>query len=387
MGRYTLQTDPRVDQMVSEHLEIIRAAVLRAINPQALLLAGSFGRGEGSVSVSEAGLTLLSDYEVCLISPSPAARLAVDRILQDLDGKISASVSLFWNTPARIRNNRARNLSFGRPRPTIGMYELKAGSQLLYGDFDLTYNQIDPAAIPPSEGVRLIVNRMMEVIDTWRGGGGLGLPLAKLTLACGDALLLISGFYHYSYSRRALRFDAAFPHFADRMDPHFLALYHRAAERKLNPGPNAPFDITPEEVASVSRACQQTLAILLDKLDAAPCQLAVRCAAAVPILYCTGVAPALDPLYERLILALRARRAGQSIYWRGLPHRRPMLSPFQALYAAIPALFWGLPLTSQPNPDLLNLAANWSRWILPSAAAENPLELTSALLRAWHTLG
>ncbi|HNZ12387.1 MAG TPA: hypothetical protein PKL11_01935, partial [Anaerolineaceae bacterium] len=86
-------------------------------------------------------------------------------------------------------------------------------------------------------------------------------------------------------------------------------------------------------------------------------------------------------------LALRARRAGQSIYWRGLPHRRPMLSPFQALYAAIPALFWGLPLTNQPNPDLLNLAANWSRWILPSAAAENPLELTSALLRAWHTLG
>ncbi|HNT54082.1 MAG TPA: hypothetical protein PKG95_05180 [Anaerolineaceae bacterium] len=388
MGRYTLQEDPRVDQAVAEHLAIIQAEVLRRCKPQALLLAGSFGRGEGSVAVNGTGLNFLSDYEICLISPSPAARLAVDRIQRTLAGRLPTTVSLFWNTPARIRNNRSRNLSFGPPRATIGMYELKAGSQLLYGDFDLTVSQINPASIPPSEGVRLVLNRMMEVIDAWQTGTGLGMPLAKLSLACGDALLLMAGFYHYSYSRRLLRFDATFSHFEPQLGPEFLTLYHRAAARKLNPQPGAAADFTPAEVGAVALACQRTLAILLDKLGASPAQLALRCATAVPILYCTGICPGLDPLYERLILALRARRAGQVIYWRGLPHRRPPLSPFQALYGAIPALFWGLPLADRPAElPLLKQAADWSGWILPTAAAERPAEMTAALLQIWHILG
>lgn len=391
MGRYTLHEDRRVDQAVEAHLETIRTVVLRHTRPQALLLAGSFGRGEGSVTPGPDGLRFHSDYEVCLISPSPAARAAVDAIMVELKQCVDVPVSLFWNTPARLWHNRTRNLSFGRPLATIGMYELKAGSQVFYGDFDLRVNAIEATHIPLSEGLRLIENRMMEVVETWRRGEqeGLVFATAKLILACGDALLLQQGVYHYSYAERARRFEVRYEeHLQPILGGAYLEHYRRAARCKLLPGDEADARAVLAALPAVSQASQVILAALLGTPGVSPAQLLPHCAAAMPVLYCTGVWRALDPWYESIILGLRARRAGRKIGWRLFANDGRRLTVFQAMYGAIPALFWGLPLAGEGDPGLLALAARWGSWAQPQGAgAASSEQLAQTLLDYWHILG
>ena len=209
MGKYTLLADPQADDIVEAHLLTVRECVLRYFQPQALILAGSFGRGEGSISLDNEQIRFYSDYEISLVSSSPRARLFIEPIQRELNSVLPVSVSLFWTTPRKLQKNLSRNLSFGPPYPSIGVYEFKAGSQIFYGELDLSVNAIDPRTLPVSEGVRLIANRMMETIEKWAKSGDeteLAFSLSKLVLACGDALLLKSGHYHYSYAERSERF-------------------------------------------------------------------------------------------------------------------------------------------------------------------------------------
>lgn len=180
MGKYTVQTDPRIDSIIDDHLSMIMESTLKHIEPQAILLAGSFGRGEGSIYMKDGIPHFISDYEVCLVSSNPATRVKVDQIILDIGNKIPTEVSIFWNSPARIINNRSRNLSFGKPQASIGIYELKAGSMIIYGAFDLSINPIDPSTLPVSEGIRLIINRMMGVVEAWNNQSSQEIKAATL---------------------------------------------------------------------------------------------------------------------------------------------------------------------------------------------------------------
>ena len=56
-GRFTVNPDPAIDDFVTEQLQEVTAAVKDTMGDQltAILLAGGFGRGEGSVAVDEGG--------------------------------------------------------------------------------------------------------------------------------------------------------------------------------------------------------------------------------------------------------------------------------------------------------------------------------------------
>ncbi len=316
MGKFTVVADPVIDQVIEDHLAVIRDATLKQIEPVAMLLAGSFGRGEGAVHLEKGVPHFISDYEVCLISPNPAARLKVDQITREVAGKIPLEVSLFWNTPTRIHNNRSRNLSFGKPQATIGMYELKAGSQIFYGDFDLAENAIDPSQIPLSEGIRLIINRMMAVVEAWLEGrpdAEKQTTLAKLFLSCGDALLLKHGGYHYSYQKRAKRFEIDFEAIhKNNFNQEFLGYYQKSVTIKLEPqlGMTIPVEAALDFSIKLTR---KVLAELTGSDIVSTSDIIKACCASIPLLYQLGSLHFLDHLYENLILGLRARRAGNKI--------------------------------------------------------------------------
>ncbi len=391
MGNFTRSDDPRLDALVLSHLEIVREVVLKYIQPQALLLAGSFGRGEGSIMAIDSGFVYFSDYEICLVHPSLRARRLMDQIAQELRPRIPVEISLFWNSPARIRYNRSRNLSFGKPQPTIGMYELKAASYVFYGAQDLLSTAIDPKTLPLSEGVRLVANRMMELMETWVRRPvpeAMAMPLAKLVLACGDALLLRAGCYHYSYFERKERLTRHYEeHIAPVVGMNFLPIYCNAAQAKLNPRP-APWCDVPATLAAIAPISQKVLACLTSSPPRADrIQIARRCAGNIPLLYHTGLWSELDHFYEDLILWARSLRAYHRIYWRNLCLLKGRLTPFQALYAVIPLLFWGTTITGEGDPAALEQAAVWSRWALPQANIHSQHELTTRMLEMWHIFG
>jgi len=112
-----------------------------------------------------------------------------------------------------------------------------------------------------------------------------------------------------------------------------------------------------------------------------------KCASSIPILYQTGKLPHLDRVYENLILGLRAYKSHHSISWRYLPANNQLFTPFQALYAAIPGLFWGLPLTDSGDKEMIDLAFKWGRWAVPASKEVKCETLTKNLIEMWHILG
>jgi hypothetical protein len=387
MGKYTIQTDPRIDRIIDDHLSIIMESTLEHFQPEAILLAGSFGRGEGSIYMNDGEPHFISDYEVCLVSPNPIARVKVDQIIQDIKNKIPTEVSLFWNSPARILNNRSRNLSFGKPQASIGTYELKAGSMIIYGAFDLSINPIDPSTLPISEGIRLIINRMMGVVEAWNNHSSPEIRIAtliKLLLACGDALLIRSGKYHFSYQERANRFEWLYNNrYQKQFDREFLLQYQKAARNKLDPVFPGDFSIDTALKTTLS-VTRQILIELTGVNNRSNADIVRSCANSIPLLYQTGVFQVLDRPYENLILGLRARRAGTGINYRLLPEISPRPTPFQALYGAIPPLFWNL---LQSDNEMKELAYKWGAWALPQHDSCRENDLTSSLVHIWHVLG
>ncbi|MCX5885198.1 MAG: hypothetical protein NT096_04710 [Proteobacteria bacterium] len=261
MGKYTFFDDPSVDKLIDTHLNHITSEVIDNLTPLSIILSGSFGRREGSVLRKGSEVNILSDYEIGVVTKKFWKRKMIDQLSPELSFRLKTDVSLFWITPSRLKYNRVKNLSFGPSLPSIFMYELKTGSKLLSGDDCLTLNPIDPASLPLWEGIRLMFNRMAEMlaplpfflqedrkpqeleeIQALRG-------IDKFVLACADALLLSIKRYHYSCRERFNRFKEECPQRLGEIFvefPEFPSLVAEAVKAKLDsylPGERDPCEL------------------------------------------------------------------------------------------------------------------------------------------------
>ena len=210
--KYTNHSTLEIEELVSGHIDQIVNAVVQQISPKAIVLTGSFGRGEGSVISNHGQLRVLSDYEVAVVTWKAWKRHRIIQLSDSLSKELTADVSLFWATTGRVKHNRMKNLSFGTAKPTRFMYDFKVGSVLLYGNLDLRENQLSPKDLPAWEGLRLIFNRLGEFLfqvdkagfQRWVSGqdSGQSLPIPKSLLSAMNGLLVASGNYRPSIKHR-----------------------------------------------------------------------------------------------------------------------------------------------------------------------------------------
>lgn len=373
MGEFTAWDDPAADAAVREQLGLITRELVETVRPDAVVLAGSFGRGEGAVRRRQGALEFLSDYEVCVVARRLRQRLRLDGVARRLAGRLPARPSLFWVTPGRLRANRLKNLSWGTGPPSVMMYELKAGSRLLYGSAPLAVNPIAPETLPVQEGVYFILNRMIEAVGASLGPESTSrteYALAKLVLALGDALLIRGGAYHYSCRRRLASLRE---HYQRLCWPvftggDFLELYEAAARMKLCPDQAPRLDS-----AAVAPATARTLRFLaLEEMGFPalawpewPRHYLAYCRRAVPPLYRAGPLPLVGNFYENLVSAVKLARVGIRFSPAALlagPSWR------QVVYAAVPAVFFASPLAAQPEAALLASARACLARLVPAAA-------------------
>lgn len=150
----------------------LRALVERAVDiivaearPIAVVLYGSFGRGEATV-VEEPGqgVRAASDLEVGVVVSAPLMlqrrRGAVVGRLRDETG-LDVTLSAF--SPERLTSRRASNWSLGRSVLTLEQYDLLASHRLVWGSLPA------PAlAVPESseiwwwDAARIVLNRVVE---------------------------------------------------------------------------------------------------------------------------------------------------------------------------------------------------------------------------------
>lgn len=246
MTKFTVLDDPDLEQTVEAHLQRIVTAVTSRMEPTAILLRGSFGRGEGSVVVSDGQMRFLSDYEIDVATFSPFHRSVFRQLSTQLSAELGVDTSLRWVRPDYMSRDRVGPLPMGVAPITISLYESRYGSQVLYGQDILKPGPaIEPRDIQTDSAAYLMLNRMAEslayttgfedrAVDPWAAYYWVN----KVLLACAESLLLLWGEYHFSYAERGRRFAAMAEDHLEFMGGDSVALAElvvRATEFKLRP--------------------------------------------------------------------------------------------------------------------------------------------------------
>ncbi len=393
MARYTAYDDPALTRLITRHLERIVAAVRAHLEPQAIILYGSFGRGEGSVLLTPTGPLFLSDYEIAVVTRSPFYRGLFAALSRELTAELGVEVSLSWLRPGRLRTNQPQNLALGKARPTIAMYELKAGGRTLYGRDMLALGPVlDPRTIPVRAGIRLLINRITETLPRYTTGETGPPPvdevrwLNKLILAAAESLLLLWGEYHYSYAERGRRFARRAAADARWQTVSLPQLAARATRFKLRPD----LSLYPEERTRLWERVLRAVDAVFRHLMAEELGIAFDSYTRFPERFLSSprvrreynlyrLWPLPRPYDQKLVNALkylRQRRLPPAGYWT-----HPTVTANLIVFAVAPVLLLGPRET--PLPAVHEAARRWLALLGYRGAPEGEA-LRRYLLWAWR---
>jgi hypothetical protein len=396
MGVFTLLDDPLVDRTIESHLHRIVAAVTSRMQPEAIVLRGSFGRGEGSVMIQDGQLRFLSDYEVDVATFSPSYRSMFAALSDRLTEELGVESGIRWVRPDFMTRDRVGPLPMGQAPITICLYESRYGSRILYGR-DVVHSgpTVDPCQIQLGSAVTLVLNRMAESLyyiprASYTGHDELEMFYwaSKTILACAESLLLLWGQYHFSYQERGSRFTAMADDrllFMHDQGARMFDLVARATEFKLRPRHGLYPDTVEETWLQVIPICgvvfqhlvEQVLGFSFDGYSEFPERY---------LRHASATSRSLSPLR---FLILRSMDVYKYLRRRRLP--RGLLLPYgvsRVVYAVVPLMFMGWASTSEELRTLLSEARRYLSAICPLEPHEpDPRSewgtLQQTLLGAW----
>lgn len=246
MGKYTILEDPSIDNKIDEILNLLVNQIVGVFQPESVILSGSFGRGEGTVLCQNGDVNIISDFEIGVISRKYYKRFLCSKISQKISRKLNIGLTLNFYLPSRFTKNKVANLSGRMQYLTIDQYELRYCSKLLYGkDYINEMKNYSPENIPIWEGLRLIFNRIAELLEYFPPGEDkskeylLKKWIYKTILACSDALLISLGKHHFLCTVRLRNFIYAYTgHFEKLFNdlvPEFPDLVKKATSFRLKP--------------------------------------------------------------------------------------------------------------------------------------------------------
>lgn len=215
-GRFTSHPDLAAETLVQNQLNQIIAKIESCVGQtEAIVLSGSFGRGEGGVFADAGGqLRPVNDYDLLVVDARDLSA-PLKTLSAELVSELGIDfVDLGWS------DGRWENLPL-----TVFNYDLKHGSRVIAGN-PAVLDRIPAfasAEMPIYEAVKLLLNRTAGVLSGLRENFLVGEKpaaderryltnqIVKALLAIGDWHLLRWGGYDSSYSLRRQRFAALAP--------------------------------------------------------------------------------------------------------------------------------------------------------------------------------
>jgi len=196
---FTADGDPAAEDFVSGELTRMVDVIARGRDVRAVVLGGSFGRGEGKVLHRDGRYFAVNDYDLWIIMDPHEPEPDVEKLIARL-GDITDSTQIDL---AILRSSDLPVLP-----PYLIYYDLKYGGRILTGDGGVLGAMPNWAArdIPRWEAVRLLSNRLAGFftgvrLDTCLDGGELELyeevQLRHLLSASIVALLLLTSKYDH----------------------------------------------------------------------------------------------------------------------------------------------------------------------------------------------
>ena len=170
----------KADECIQQYLNVVVKEIANAIpDVVSIILMGGYGRGEGAVLKSGKKYMPVNDFDLYIVTK----RLLPDKFLEDLATEISKKFG--WGGKAHaeafetakyefkkflhidircLEENKLKHLP-----PTVRYFEMKYASKVLYGNNVLDdFPVIKENEVPLSEGLRLVMNRYMLMLISFR---------------------------------------------------------------------------------------------------------------------------------------------------------------------------------------------------------------------------
>jgi hypothetical protein len=268
---YTAAADPEIESDIRALLEQITSAVVADLQPAAILVRGSLGRGEGAAFRADRETQVTSDVELVTVLTGRGASLRAWKTrrrtatLRDTLAETFAVPQLDLVTvPAQLLRD---------PPLSLTTFELLRSSRLLSGTVEIARPTAVPVErIPPSGLMRRLRRAGNGLLFAWSrlgvGDGELPEGIARAVrattdgayLACGDVRLFRTRHYDHRLAVRAewlqLPFSAG-PGLTDRLREE----YQIAAREALFPSARGGFSRV-QSIARWERAAVEWLGCL-----------------------------------------------------------------------------------------------------------------------------
>ena len=217
--RYVQCEDTSVNEQIDSHLQLVVKAILKNTpKVRSIIIAGGFGKGEGSFKLTKDGkVRCLRDFDiVCIVDRKPnleAVDELHDQIYKSLGLKNPES-SVFGREQSfmiDLKFLRKDDLIY----PDIYFYDLKAASQILWGEDVRGLIPWTKNDVPLSSGLRLLFEKVSGLLGhfsiaymqgktpTYQEKESLVSECCKTFIEIGTALCILAGKYEPKYTQRA----------------------------------------------------------------------------------------------------------------------------------------------------------------------------------------
>ncbi|HTH64320.1 MAG TPA: hypothetical protein VL563_06530 [Gemmatimonadales bacterium] len=244
--RYTITPQSDAETALRTLVDQLRDAVVDELEPAALLLSGSFARGEGGAYITGGALRTTSDLDLIAVFRGPfsvARTVLARRKARALSHRLRRR---FPGTQIDLTVRPALLLTW--PPATLDYYDLLRSARVLYGAVRVP----SPAAvrlddIPPEERRRVLVKRGVGLLNAWlrlseatdlasdADARAVESDIDKAYLASGDAWL--HRYAHYDH-RLLVRMERLRNPYLIREPTDTLRFeYEASGRRRLTPHP------------------------------------------------------------------------------------------------------------------------------------------------------
>ena len=262
----------QINEKIESQLNIVCKEILNNVNAKSIILAGSFGYGEGPVKIKKEKIYPFNDYDIHIITEKPISSEKIDEIASKAANKIGyKGINYFYNFKKEeqtieknfyidlkcITLKQLRNLP-----PRLKYYNFKESTQTLYGE-DLTHLapkfQLDE--IPLSEPAKLLLDRMSQLVEYYSlekkyDKEFLTYIIQQAYTACLTSLLMLSKNYKPKYSENSKIFletyKKDFPELYKKLPDLHLKI-NKYVKWKLNPQ-KLPYNSVEEEFRTCTKS-------------------------------------------------------------------------------------------------------------------------------------
>ncbi len=253
LNTFTDYSEDWIESFISSHMRIICQEILKKIkNVGSIILVGGFGRGEGSIKIiNNRELIPLKDYDLIVVSNHKISENDYIKLISNIHNVLKIPSDWYYKaSPGHFHINIkiVKKKSLTRLPPDISNFELKEGSRLIYGSDVRQLIQIRKEDITYSSGLRVLLNKIIGLLEYYPKNPSLFLKDSFLNESCiyecgkvyleiATALTILMRCYEATYKERAINFQKCYkklPFLSERF-PNLDEKIKKFTKLKLRP--------------------------------------------------------------------------------------------------------------------------------------------------------